>query len=65
MVQESEHFRFVQEIHSVSRALLLVVLEIGLVSDIFVLDLSQFLDFVVVDIELLSVEWLVVEGSLG
>jgi hypothetical protein len=45
--------------------LFLVVLEISLVSDVFILNLSQLLDFVVVDVELLSVEWLVVEGSLS
>jgi hypothetical protein len=45
--------------------LFLVVLEISLVSDIFILDLSKFLDFVVVNVELLSVEWLIMESSLS
>jgi hypothetical protein len=65
VIQESKYFWFVEEIHCVSWVLFLVVLEISLVSDIFILDLSKFLDFVVVNVELLSVEWLIMESSLS
>jgi len=65
VIQEGKYFRFVEEIHSVSRVLFLIVLEISLVSDVFILDLSEFLDFVVVDVELLSIEWLIVESSFS
>jgi len=65
LVEEGIDLGFVEEVNSVAEVLLLVVLEVSLVMDIFVLDLSDFLDFVVVDVELLSVEGGLVKLSLG
>lgn len=45
--------------------LFLVVVVVSLVSDFFLLDLSDFLDFVVVDVENLSVEGLLIKLLSG
>lgn len=45
--------------------LFLVVLEVGLVSDVLLLDLSDFLDLVVVDVKHLSIEGLLIKLLLG
>jgi hypothetical protein len=56
LVKESIDLRFVKEISSVSEILLFEVLEVSSISDIFKLNLSEFLDLVVVDVELSSLE---------
>jgi hypothetical protein len=65
LIQESIDLGLVEEINSVTEVLLLEVLEISLIMELFVLSLSDFLDFVVVDVELLSIEGLLVEFILG
>jgi sensor histidine kinase YesM len=45
--------------------LFLVVLVISFVSDFFLLNLSDFLDFIVIDVEYLSIEGLLVELSFS
>lgn len=58
-----QNLRFTQQICHVGICLL-IVLEVGLVIDLFLLGLSDFLDFVVVNEQLLSIEWLLVKLSL-
>jgi hypothetical protein len=56
LIQESIDFRLVEEIYGVTNVLLLVVLEVSLIMELFVLSFSDFFDFVVVDVELLTIE---------
>jgi hypothetical protein len=55
----------VKKINCVAKILLLEVLEIRLVMEFFILSLSDFLDLVVVNVELLSIEVVLMEFSLG
>jgi len=48
--EESIDLRFVEEVNSVTEVLLLEVLEICLVMEFLILSLSDFLDFVVVNV---------------
>jgi len=61
-----EDFRLVDEVEGQGlRVLLVVVLEVNSVSHFFLLELSHFLQLVVVHVELLSVESLLVKSLLG
>lgn len=56
---------FVEEVSSVSKILFLVVLEISLVMEFLILGLSDFLDFVVIDVKLFTVEVVLMELSFS
>jgi hypothetical protein len=64
LIQNSEYLRLVHEVRQVG-VLLLVVVEVLLIMHFLVLLLSYFFDFVVVDVQLLSIEALLVELSLS
>jgi hypothetical protein len=55
----------VEEINSVSKILFLEVLEVSLVMEFLILSFSDFLNFVVVNVKLFSIEDLLMEFSLG
>lgn len=58
-LNDLENLRLVEEIsREASDVLFFMVLEISLVSVFFLLNLSYFLKFVMVDVESLSIEWL-------
>jgi hypothetical protein len=65
LVEEGVDLGLVEEVNSVAQVLLFVVLEVSLVMDIFVLNLSDFLDLVVVDVKLFAVEGSLVKFSLS
>jgi hypothetical protein len=65
LLEEREHLWFLEHLYWVAHVLSLVVLEVSLVSELFVLCLSDFLNLVVADVELLSIEVVVVELLLG
>jgi hypothetical protein len=56
LVEEGVDLGLVEEVNSVAQVLLLVVLEVSLVMNIFVLNLSDFFYLVIVDVKLLAVE---------
>jgi len=63
--KKSIDLRLVEEVNSVTKILFLEVLEVSLIMEFLILSFSDFLDFVVVDVELLSIENLLMEFSLG
>ena len=65
LVEEGVDLRLVEKVHSVPKTLLLVVLEVGLVTNFFGLSFPNLLDLVVVDVKQLSVEGRLVELCLG
>ena len=66
VLNKLEDFRLVKNVKTQSAwVLLFMILEIGLVSCFFLLELSHFLQLVMVDVELLSIEGLLVELLLG
>lgn len=66
IVQDGVELGVVQHLGGVLRAVLfLVVVEIDLVTELILLSLSDFLNFVVIDVELLSIEHVVVELIFG
>ena len=56
LVEESIDLRFVEEVYGVSKVLFLEVLEISLIMELFVLSFSDFLDFVMVNVQLFTIE---------
>jgi hypothetical protein len=57
LLEEGEHLWFLQHLHGVAADVLsLVVLIVSSVSELLVLGLPDFLDFIVADVELFSVE---------
>jgi len=64
LLEESVDLGLVEEVSSVSEVLLLEVLEVSLVVELLVLGLSDLLDFVVVDVELFTLECALVQLSL-
>jgi len=64
LIEDGKDLRLAHQLRNVG-ALFLIVLEISLVVHLLILSLSDFLNFVVVNVELLSVEGLLVESSLG
>jgi hypothetical protein len=65
MLKHSENLRIVQHLSRVGWALLFsIVLEISLISDSFLLCLSYFLDFVVINVQLFTVKGVVVKFLL-
>lgn len=65
LCKESIDLGFVEEINSVAKILFLEVLEVGLIMEFLILSFSDFLDFVVVNVKLLSIEDLLMEFCLG
>jgi hypothetical protein len=55
LVQNCEYFRFVHDVSDVS-VLFLIVVEVLFVMHLFILLFPDFFDLIVVDIELLSIE---------
>jgi len=64
LIQNSEYLRLVHEVRKIG-VLLLVVVEVLLIMHFLILLLSHLFDFVVVDVQLLSIETLLMELSLG
>jgi len=60
LVEHGKDFWFTDQVRYIS-VLFLIVLEVSLIVHFFILGLSDFFDFVMVDVQLLSIEWLLME----
>jgi len=63
--EKSINFRLVEEINGVTKILFLVVLEVSLIMEFLILGFSDLLDFIMVNVKLLSIENLLVELSFS